>query len=44
MSLIRKMSLTPHEAKELVKDGFILKLISMGLNVDTYEVYVLGGK
>ncbi len=43
MSYIKQVTVTPHQAKELVHQGFILKLVSMHLDgTDTYHVFVLG--
>lgn len=42
MTMIKEMRLTPSEANELIHDGFILKLISIGREKDTYRVFVVG--
>jgi hypothetical protein len=42
MTMIKQIRVTPSEANELIHDGFILKLISIGLEKDTYAVYVVG--
>ncbi len=42
MTLIKQVKLTPHEAKELIHDGFFLKLIQLYAgDVDLYEVYTI---
>lgn len=42
MKLLRKMSLTAKQAKELIYCGFVLKLVNYGsFETDEYEVYVV---
>jgi hypothetical protein len=42
MKYIKQVTCTPHEAKSLVHDGFILKLVGMRLDgLDTYAVYAV---
>ncbi len=43
MSLIKRIAINPHQAKELIHLGFVLKLVSFGMNIDTYDVYVING-
>ena len=41
MSYIKTVELKPSEAKTLIHMGFILKLVSIGVSIDRYHVYVV---